>query len=102
MNLRGSPQEFPLAFAARQVVAADHAEDEVLGAQAPRLALRGGVKGTKAARVNATMNHLDFGIIAPQGRPRPAFRLGRIRLVNSFAQHLSHEVRHGDERIALA
>src|ERR1039458_8848458 len=101
MHPRRSLQEFALAFAARPVIAADHAKGEVFRSQPPLPTLPGRVEGTKAAGVYAPMDDMNLRVITEDRWPCPSFRFGGVRFIDALAQDLGHKMRHGDERITL-
>src|SRR5207247_10228302 len=104
VNASGGLQEFPLAFATRQRIAADHGKGVVFGAEAPLAPLRFNlrtVKRAKPVRVNAAVYNVNLRAVAHQGRTAAPFRFRRVGFVGAFAQYFGHKLRHRDEGIAL-
>ena len=92
LDLCGGPQELALAFAAREVVAADYAKREMLRGQAPLPPLRRGLERAKAVRINAARDDVDFGMVTQERRAGAALRLRRVRFINPLTQHFVDEV----------
>src|SRR5262249_55906342 len=94
-------EKFWLALPTREVVSAYDRENIMMRLQPPRFALARGETRTKAVHVEATINDMDFLVIAQDGRTKVAFGVFRPGFRIAIAEDFCDEMRNGYHRVTL-